>query len=250
MGDLYVWDPEEHYPGVEISSIEQAEEIATDYEGHPINEKIRNWLKDVRDVVLDPNLKANFTDFMINDRFQDILEYYKGYPSNVFVEDDPLRGTPYLYKVMVEKLREHGLYGFDGGAYVFYSQDQVFPDGEDVLAYLDGIEPITADEMLALKKLPQTEDQLFDFLKKDWLVAQKDLGFKLEVRPEFFDSERNYRQITPNIIETISFKTNSNATIEKISLTKYLKISDNHTITLSHYHKQNVKLFTRTCSFG
>lgn len=173
---FYIWDAKQHHPDVTIETLEQAEYYATNSQSTGFTDKLKNWLLNVESIVTNPELAANFDEEIIGS-FTHVTRYFDAVDNVFKIEQGLLLKSKYLYKVLVETLRQHGLVAFDARSYHFFSQEKIFPEQESIERMLDVVRPVTKEQLEQFQAIPPNGDKLVVFAKQ-WLELNKVfLGF-------------------------------------------------------------------------
>ena len=240
---FYVWDAKQHHPDVEISDLQQAEYYATTPQKIGFTDKLKNWLLDVESIVTNPELAENFDEEIIK-TFSNVKGYF-GFSKNVFsIENGLLAGSKYLYKVLIETLRQHDLVAFDSGSYIFFSRKKIFPDQQNIERMLDTVKPITKEELEQFKAVPQTQEKLSIFAS-DWLEKNRNtLNFHKTKKNNQFNSLKSgiYRDISSEIYEGINIlcvNDNSKLAYREVYLISYVQLKPKAILQISRTHYIN-----------
>ncbi|MGK8801402.1 hypothetical protein [Acinetobacter seifertii] len=235
---FYIWDANEHHPDVKITTLEQAEYYATHAQVTGLTDKLKNWLLAVESIVGQSELAANFDEEIISS-FTNVKAYFD-YSENVFcIEQGLLAKSKYLYKVLVETLRQHDLVAFDARSYIFFSREKIFPDQQSIEQMLDAVKPVTKEELEQFKALPDTTEKLLK-LTKMWLQTNHRhskfiLTFK---KNQYIQGNRLYRDLNSKIYEGILIITSDKAlAYHNISLSSFIQISSNKAIRIPREHQ-------------
>jgi len=234
---FYIWDANEHHPDVKIITLEQAEYYATHAQVTGLTDKLKNWLLAVESIVGQSELAANFDEEIISS-FTNVKAYFD-YSENVFcIEQGLLAKSKYLYKVLVETLRQHDLVAFDARSYIFFSREKIFPDQQSVEQMLDAVKPVTKEELEQFKAIPSSEDKLVVFAKQ-WL--KKNMGvlnfIDQRKKNQYNESAGLYRDEGDSIYENILIITASNPFgYQHICMTSYVEVKPNITIRILREH--------------
>ncbi|EOR08745.1 hypothetical protein MMP65_13690 [Acinetobacter sp. ANC 3926] len=237
---FYIWDAKQHHPEVTIDSLAQAEYYATNSQCTGFTEKFKNWLLNVENIVTNPELAANFDEEIIGS-FTNVTRYLDA-ADNVFkIEQGLLVKSKYLYKILIETLRQHDLVAFDARSYLFFSQEQIFPDQHNIERMLDTVSPVTQEQLEQFKAIPPNEDELIIFAKQ-WLKSHLETLNFIDQRKinQYNESIGRYRDVGESIYENILIITSPNPFGYKhISLTSYVQVKPNITIRLLREHPIN-----------
>lgn len=207
---FYVWDAKQHNPNTTITTLEQAEYLATNPQDLGFTQNLKDWMIDVEKIVTNPELAENFDEEVI--QFFSNVKGYFNFSSNVFVIEYLQEKSKYLYKILVETLRKHDLVAFDAKHYVFFSRDVIFPDQKDIEQMLDAVQAVTKEQLLQFKTIPENHEKLTNFAH-NWLQSNKDnLHFYKSKKNNIFNKLTTglYRDINPDLYQKILFITSSN----------------------------------------
>ncbi|MFI8011973.1 hypothetical protein ACIF8R_17645 [Acinetobacter sp. ABJ_C4_1] len=237
---FYIWDANEHHPDVKITTLEQAEYYATHAQVTGLTDKLKNWLLAVERIVGQPELAANFDEEIISS-FTNVSTYFD-YSENVFcIEQGLLAKSKYLYKVLVETLRQHDLVAFDARSYIFFSREKIFPDQQSIEQMLDAVKSVTKEELEQFKAIPPTREKLSIFADQ-WLELNKQtLNFSRQIKNNQFNQLNSYfrdfdLQLYEGILILCSDKTEVLA-YHDISLLTYIQVSSKKAIRIPREHK-------------
>lgn len=239
---FYIWDANEHHPDVKITTLEQAEYYATHAQVTGLTDKLKKWLLAVESIVGQPELAVNFDEEIIS-LFTNVKAYFD-YSENVFcIEQGLLAKSKYLYKVLVETLRQHDLVAFDARSYIFFSREKIFPDQQSVEQMLDAVKPVTKEELEQFKAIPSTKEKLSIFADH-WIELNKAaLGFTRKRKSNQFNQITNYfREFDDQIYEgIIILGTNKTDTLAycQVSLTSYIQTTPEKAIRILRQHLIN-----------
>ena len=240
---FYIWDAGQHHPDATIETLEQAEYYATNSQSTGFTDKLKNWLLDVESIVTNPELAENFDEEIIK-TFSNVKGYF-GFSKNVFsIENGLLAGSKYLYKVLIETLRQHDLVAFDSGSYIFFSRKKIFPDQQNIERMLDTVKPITKEELEQFKAVPQTQEKLSIFAS-DWLEKNRNtLNFHKTKKNNQFNSLKSgiYRDISSEIYEGINIlcvNDNSKLAYREVYLISYVQLKPKAILQISRTHYIN-----------
>lgn len=238
---FYVWDATQHHPQKTISTLEQAEFFATNPQDLGFTENLKSWLLDVEQIVTSPELAENFDEEII--QFFTKVQGFFNFSSNVFVIEHLQEKSKYLYKILVETLRKHKLVAFDAKHYVFFSQDVIFPDQESIEEMLGAVNPITKEQLLQFKAIPENGDKLIVFAK-EWLkINKKSLKFNESVKNNQYTKKHSYyRDFNDLIYESILIlcaNKKNVTTYSEITLSSYIQISTQKAIRIVRTHYIN-----------
>ncbi|MGB9039561.1 MAG: hypothetical protein WCC23_13750, partial [Acinetobacter calcoaceticus] len=188
---FYIWDANEHHPDVKITTLEQAEYYATHAQVKGFTDKLKKWLLAVESIVGEPELAANFDEEIISS-FTNVKAYFD-YSENVFcIEQGLLAKSKYLYKILVETLRQHDLVAFDARSYIFFSREKIFPDQQSIEKMLDAVKSINKEELEQFKAIPPTREKLSIFADQ-WLELNKQtLNFSRQIKNNQFNQLNSY----------------------------------------------------------
>ncbi|QNX86329.1 hypothetical protein [Acinetobacter seifertii] len=245
---FYIWDANEHHPDVKITTLEQAEYYATHPKYTGYSKNLQQCLRSIIHTVTDPELVENFDQDII-DFFDNAEGYIVPTQQNVLdIDRYFFEKSPYLYKIVVEAIIKYDVVGFDAGAYIFFSKDNIFPKQTDIRHWLRTIQPITKDQLNQFRILPANQDKLVQFFHQ-WLNRnEKKLGFsEREKKHQYNDKFGFYRDFSKNIYEKILIITASNLSkyelgYSEISLSSYIQISESKSFSIFRQHP--VKNFT------
>lgn len=236
---FYIWDAAQHHPDVTITTLEQAEYYATNSQVIGFTDKLKNWLLDVESIVTNPELAANFDEEIIGS-FTNVKRYFSD-SDNIFrIEQGLLHKSKYLYKVLVEKLRQHDLVAFDARSYIFFSRDIIFPDQQSIERMLDAVKPVTKEQLEQFQAIPENGDKLFVFAKQ-WLDLNKEtLNFTRKIKKNQFNQLNSYCrdfdfQLYEDILIICSNKSNI-ISYQEIDLLTYIQISSEKAIRILRQH--------------
>lgn len=240
---FYIWDAGQHHPDVTIETLEQAEYYATNSQSTGFTEKLKNWLLNVESIATNPELAANFDEEIIGS-FTHVDRYFDAVDNVFKIEQGLLLKSKYLYKVLVETLRQHGLVAFDARSYHFFSQEKIFPEQESIERMLDAVRPVSKEQLEQFKAVPPTREQLILFSDR-WLKNNQDIL-------HFFETKKNnqfnqlregwFRDINSEIYESISIlcPTNGNNIMyTDISLMSYIQLKPNVILQMTRTHYIN-----------
>ncbi|WP_288421408.1 hypothetical protein [uncultured Acinetobacter sp.] len=237
---FYIWDANEHHPEVKITTLEQAEYYATHAQVTGLTDKLKNWLLAVESIVGQSELAANFDEEIISS-FTNVKAYFD-YSENVFcIEQGLLAKSKYLYKVLVETLRQHDLVAFDARSYIFFSHEKIFPDQQSIEQMLDAVKSVTKEELEQFKAIPPTREKLSIFADQ-WLELNKQtLNFSRQIKNNQFNQLNSYfrdfdLQLYEGILILCSDKTEVLA-YHDISLLTYIQVSSKKAIRIPREHK-------------
>lgn len=244
---FYIWDAKQHHPDVEINDLQQAEYYATTPQKIGFTENLKKWLLDVESIITNPELAENFDEEIIK-TFSNVKGYFD-FSKNIFSLDNGLiAGSKYLYKVLIETLRQHDLVAFDGGAYIFFSRDKIFPDQQNIERILDAVKPVTKEQLKQFKAVPQTQEKLSIFAD-EWLEKNRNtLHFCITKKNNQFNSLKSgfYRDINPEIYEGINILcVNDRYTLayREIALTSYIRLRPKAILQITRRHCVNDYIF-------
>lgn len=237
---FYIWDANEHHPDVKITTLEQAEYYATHAQVKGFTDKLKKWLLAVESIVGEPELAANFDEEIISS-FTNVSAYFD-YSENVFcIEQGLLAKSKYLYKILVETLRQHDLVAFDARSYIFFSREKIFPDQQSIEKMLDAVKSITKEELEQFKAIPPTKEKLSIFADQ-WLELNKQtLNFSRQIKNNQFNQLNSYfrdfdLQLYEGILILCSGKTEVLA-YHDISLLTYIQVSSKKAIRILREHQ-------------
>lgn len=239
---FYIWDANEHHPDVKITTLEQAEYYATHAQVTGLTDKLKNWLLAVESIVGQSELAANFDEEIISS-FTNVKAYFD-YSENVFcIEQGLLAKSKYLYKVLVETLRQHDLVAFDARSYIFFSREKIFPDQQSIEQMLDAVKSVTKDELEQFKAIPPTKEKLTIF-GKHWLDINKEtFRFSKRIKNNQFNKIPSYfREFNDQLYEEIIILgANKKDTLayRQVNLTSYIQISPENAIRILREHLIN-----------
>ncbi|WP_252509308.1 hypothetical protein [Acinetobacter colistiniresistens] len=178
---FYIWDAGQHHPDATIETLEQAEYYATNSQSTGFTDKLKNWLLNVESIVTNPELAANFDEEIIGS-FTHVNRYFD-VVDNVFkIEQGLLLKSKYLYKVLVETLRQHGLVAFDARSYHFFSQEKIFPEQESIERMLQAVKPVTKEQLEKFQAVPPTKEKLSIFAKQWLKLNQEYLNYMWQIK--------------------------------------------------------------------
>lgn len=178
---FYIWDATQHHPNISINTLEQAEYYATNSQSTGFTDKLKNWLLSVESIVTNPELAVNFNEEII-EFFTHVNGYFDAMENVFKIEQGLLFKSKYLYKILVETLRQHGLVAFDASSYHFFSQEKIFPDQENIERMLDAVRPVTKEQLKQFQAVPPTSNQLSIFADH-WLDFNiKTLKFTRQIK--------------------------------------------------------------------
>ncbi len=244
---FYIWDAGQHHPDATIETLEQAEYYATNSQSTGFTDKLKNWLLDVESIVTNPELTENFDEEIIK-TFSNVKGYFN-FSKNIFsIDNGLLAGSKYLYKVLIETLRQHDLVAFDSGSYIFFSRNKIFPDQQNIERMLDAVKPITKEELEQFKAVPQTQEKLSIFAD-EWLEKNRaTLHFYKAQKKNQFNSLKSglYRDINPEIYESINILcVNDRYTLayREIALTSYIQLRPKAILQITRRHYVNDYIF-------
>lgn len=236
---FYIWDAKQHHPEVTIDSLAQAEYYATNSQCTGFTEKFKNWLLNVENIVTNPELAANFDDEIIGS-FTNVTRYFDA-ADNVFkIEQGLLVKSKYLYKILIETLRQHDLVAFDARSYLFFSQEQIFPDQHNIERMLDAVSAVTHQQLEQFKAIPPTREKLSIFADQ-WLDLNKDdLAFTRKMKNNQFNQLNNYyrdfnKLLYEQILILCSNKSNM-ISYREINLLTYIQVSSKKAIRILRQH--------------
>jgi hypothetical protein len=236
---FYIWDANEHHPDVKITTLEQAEYYATHAQVTGLTDKLKNWLLVVESIVGQSELAANFDEEIISS-FTNVKAYFD-YSENVFcIEQGLLAKSKYLYKILVETLRQHDLVAFDARSYTFFSREKIFPDQQSIEKMLDAVKSVTKEELEQFKAIPPTREKLSIFADQ-WLELNKQtLDFTNRVKYNQYNQINNYyRDFTSQIYEDILIICSNKKDFlayQNISLCSYIQVSVEKAIRIFRQH--------------
>lgn len=236
---FYIWDANEHHPDVKITTLEQAEYYATHAQVTGLTDKLKKWLLAVESIVGQPELAVNFDEEIISS-FTNVSTYFD-YSENVFcIEQGLLAKSKYLYKVLVETLRQHDLVAFDARSYIFFSREKIFPDQQSIEQMLDAVKSITKEELEQFKVLPDTTEKLLK-LTKMWLQSNhRHSKFRLtSMENQYSQGDRLYRDFNSQIYEDILIICSNKKDFlayQNISLCSYIQVSVEKAIRIFRQH--------------
>lgn len=102
----------------------------------------------------DPELSENFDQDII-DFFDNAEGYIVPTQENVLdIDRYFFEKSQYLHKIVVEAIIKYDVVGFDAGAYIFFSKDNIFPKQTSIQHWLSAVQPITKDQLSQFKALP------------------------------------------------------------------------------------------------
>ncbi|EPG39591.1 hypothetical protein F907_00897 [Acinetobacter colistiniresistens] len=234
---FYIWDAKQHHPEVTIDSLAQAEYYATNSQCTGFTEKFKNWLLNVENIITNPELAANFDEEIIGS-FSNVTRYLDA-ADNVFkIEQGLLVKSKYLYKILIETLRQHDLVAFDARSYLFFSQEQIFPDQHNIERMLDAVRPVTQEQLEQFKAIPENADKLIK-LTEDWFESNKKyLKFKnINKNNQYHQGDRLYRDLGEKTYEAILVITSNNPLrYSDISLSSFIQVSNEKAIRILRQH--------------
>ena len=237
---FYIWDAKQHHPEVTIDSLAQAEYYATNSQCTGFTEKFKNWLLHVESIMTNPELSANFDEEIIGS-FTNVTRYFDA-ADNVFkIEQGLLVKSKYLYKILIETLRQHDLVAFDARSYLFFSQKQIFPDQHNIERMLDAVSAVTQEQLEQFQSIPATREQLILFSDR-WLKKNQDILHFLETQKvnQFNELKQGwFRDINSKIYESISIlcsTSGDNVMYTDISLMSYIELKSNTILQISRTH--------------
>ncbi|WP_151716248.1 hypothetical protein [Acinetobacter sp. TUM15071] len=237
---FYIWDAKQHHPEVTIDSLAQAEYYATNSQCTGFTEKFKNWLLNVENIVTNPELAANFDDEIIGS-FTNVTRYFDA-ADNVFkIEQGLLVKSKYLYKILIETLRQHDLVAFDARSYLFFSQKQIFPDQHNIERMLDAVSSVTQEQLEQFKAIPPNGDKLVTFAKQ-WLALNKDTIHFIEQKKknQYNDGLRLYRNFHEEVYEDILIITSSDPLgYTRIAVTSFVQVTPDIAINILRQHHIN-----------
>ncbi|WP_343569339.1 hypothetical protein [Acinetobacter sp.] len=239
---FYIWDANEHHPDVQINNLEQAEYYATHPKNTGYSKNLEQCLRSIIHTVTDPELVENFDQDII-DFFDNAEGYIVPTQQNVLdIDRYFFEKSPYLYKIVVEAIIKYDVVGFDAGAYIFFSKDNIFPEQTDIKHWLHTIQLITKDQLNQFKILPANQDKLVQFFHQ-WLKRnEKKLGFsEKEKKNQYNDKFGFCRDFSKISYEKILIITASNLSkyelgFSKISLSSYIQYSENKAFWIPRDH--------------
>lgn len=236
---FYIWDAGQHHPDATIETLEQAEYYATNSQSTGFTDKLKNWLLNVESIVTNPELAANFDEEIIGS-FTHVNRYFDAVDNVFKIEQGLLLKSKYLYKVLVETLRQHGLVAFDARSYHFFSQEKIFPEQESIERMLDVVRPVTKEQLEQFKAVPPTREQLILFSDR-WLDMNKEtLEFTRGIKKNQFNQITSYfRDFHDQLYEEIIILgSNKSGTLayRQVSLTSYIQTSSEKAIRILRQH--------------
>ncbi|MDO3666765.1 hypothetical protein [Acinetobacter higginsii] len=234
---FYIWDATQHHPNISINTLEQAEYYATNSQAIGFTDKLKTWLLNVESIVTNPELAANFDEEIIGS-FTHVNRYFDAVDNVFKIEQGLLLKSKYLYKVLVETLRQHGLVAFDARSYHFFSKEKIFPEQESMERMLDAVKPVTKEKLEQFEAIPSNEDKLVVFAKQ-WLKNNIETLYFIDQRKknQYNECIGWYRDGGGSIYENILIITSSNPFGYKhISLTSYVQVNPNITIRIFREH--------------
>lgn len=237
---FYIWDATQHHPNISINTLEQAEYYATNSQAIGFTDKLKTWLLDVESIVTDPELSVNFDEEIIAS-FTNVKRYFDAVDNVFKIEQGLLFKSKYLYKVLVETLRQHDLVAFDARSYQFFSKEKIFPEQESIEKMLDAVKPITKKQLEQFQVIPSTREQLISFSDR-WLRSNQDVLHFIETKKinQFNELRQGwFRDINSEIYESINMlcPTNgNNIMFTDISLMSYIQLKPSIILQISRTH--------------
>jgi hypothetical protein len=239
---FYIWDAKQHHPDVQINDLEQAEYYATHPQNIGYSDNLEQCLRAIIKIVTDPELSENFDQDII-DFFDNAEGYIVPTQENVLdIDRYFFEKSQYLYKIVVEAIIKYDVVGFDAGAYIFFSKDNIFPKQTSIQRWLDTVQPITKDQLSQFKALPANKKKLADFYRA-WLMQYRE---KIKFTEETKKNQYNngvclYRDLNEAIYEKIIILTASNLSkyelgYSKVSLSSYIQYSENKAFWIRREH--------------
>lgn len=242
---FYIWDAKQQHPDDQINDLEQAEYYATHPQDIGYSDNLEQCLRAIIKIVTDPELSENFDQDII-DFFDNAEGYIVPTQENVLdIDRYFFEKSQYLYKIVVEAIIKYDVVGFDAGAYIFFSKDNIFPKQTSIQRWLSTVQPITKDQLSQFKALPANRDKLVQFYHQ-WLKENENiLGFfDKEKKNQYNQRFGLYRDFSENIYEQIIILTASNLSkyelgYSKVVLDSYIQITKNKVfwIPRDHYIK-------------
>lgn len=239
---FYIWDAGQHHPDATIETLEQAEYYATNSQSTGFTDKLKNWLLNVESIVTNPELAANFDEEIIGS-FTHVNRYFDAVDNVFKIEQGLLLKSKYLYKVLVETLRQHGLVAFDARSYHFFSQEKIFPEQESIERMLQAVKPVTKEQLEKFQDVPPTKEKLSIFAKQWLKLNQEYLNYMWQRKKNQFNQLTSYyRTFLGEMYEDILIvplnKTNVLA-YDEIGLTSYIQVSLEKAIPIYRKHSIN-----------
>ncbi|NNP76394.1 hypothetical protein A7P54_08170 [Acinetobacter sp. Ac_3412] len=236
---FYIWDATQHHPNISINTLEQAEYYATNSQAIGFTDKLKTWLLDVESIVTDPELSVNFDEEIIAS-FTNVKRYFDAVDNVFKIEQGLLFKSKYLYKVLVETLRQHGLVAFDARSYHFFSKEKIFPEQESMERMLDAVKPLTKEQLEQFKAIPPSSEMLSIFAKQ-WLDLNKEsLNFTRKTKKNQFNQLNRYcRDFDFQLYEDISIICSNKSNIisyQEVNLLTYIQVSVEKAIRILRQH--------------